>query len=157
MKAETKQAIKKAFSNEILEEFGYDFLEMMLPLQSFENACEIENLDASKVIPEFEFFPERDRNAMKAISRLVIITKAANRLANGGEEWIPDYNNRDEWKYENWFVMNDNEDGSSGFRSADYAAWFTLSTVGSRLCFISVKVGKFIAKMFLESYKEFFL
>lgn len=122
-------------------------------LKTFEDACQIEGLDASKVIPEFEFFPEKDREAMKSISKLVIITKAANRLANDGKEWIPDWDNMDEWKYENWFSLSG---GSSGFRSYGCDVWLTLSHVGSRLCFISSEVGEYVAKQFLDLYKEFY-
>lgn len=122
-------------------------------LKTFEDACQIEGLDASKVIPEFELFPEKDRVAMKSISKLVIITRAANRLANEGKEWIPDWNDRDEYKYENWFSLSG---GSSGFRYCGCDDWATYSYVGSRLCFISREVGKYVATQFIDLYRQFY-
>ncbi|WP_438423094.1 hypothetical protein [Aquimarina macrocephali] len=123
-------------------------------LKTFEEACKVEGLDPEKVIPDFSCYPEKDRASMIAHSKLVIIVRAANRLANDGKEWIPDFTNSDEWKYEPWFDL---EEGSSGFRCDGYADWAAGSDVGSRLCFISREVCKYIANQFIETYKEYFL
>ena len=129
-------------------------MEKYTDIKTFKDACQVEGLDAEKVIPVFEFFPEKDRKAMQAISKLVIIAKAVNRLANDGKEWIPDWNDSSERKYELWFGMDD--DGSSGFRFDAYGLWSTRSHVGSRLCFISGGVARYVGETFLEVYKEFF-
>lgn len=129
-------------------------MENFTDIKTFEDACQVEGLDAEKVIPAFAFFPEKDRKAMQAISKLVIITKASNRLANDGKEWIPNWNDFGERKYENWFGMND--DGSSGFRFGDLDLWHATSNVGSRLCFISREVARHVGETFLDLYKEFF-
>ena|SRR5690606_18054221 len=129
-------------------------MENYTDIKTFEDACQVEGLDAAKVIPDFAFFPEKDRNAMQAISKLVIIAKAVNRLANDGKEWIPDWNDYSERKYELWFGMDD--DGSSGFRFDVIDDWISFSNVGSRLCFLSREVGKHVGETFLDLYKEFF-
>lgn len=62
-------------------------------LKSFEDACKIEGLDAATVIPDFAPYPKQDHAAMIAHAKLVIIARAANRLANDGKEWKPDWGN----------------------------------------------------------------
>ncbi|XKX06290.1 hypothetical protein R8G61_02930 [Tenacibaculum maritimum] len=124
-------------------------------LKTFEDACKVLGLDSNKVIPDFSCYPEKDRVSMIAHVKLVIIVRAANQLANDGKEWIPDFTNFDERKYEAWFDLEDN--GSSGFRYNAYGIWITYSGVGSRLCFISREVCEFVANQFIEIYKEYFL
>lgn len=121
-------------------------------LKTFEDACKVEGLDAGKVIPDFSTYPEQDRAAMIAHAKLVIITRAANSIANKGKEWHPDWNNSSEWKYYPWFELG----GSSGFRFDGYAFWYSRSFVGSRLCFISEEVGDHVVEHFLELYKAYF-
>ncbi|TSE05232.1 hypothetical protein FOF46_23500 [Aquimarina algiphila] len=84
----------------------------------------------------------------------MIIVRAANRLANDGKEWMPDFSNYNETKYEAWFDL---EEGSSGFRYDVFGVWATYSLVGSRLCFISRQVCEYVANEFIELYKEYFL
>jgi len=123
-------------------------------LKTFEDACQVLELDPKTVIPDFSCYPEKDRVSMVAHAQLVIIVRAANKLANKGKEWIPDFTNYDERKYEAWFDL---EAGSSGFRCRGYVHWYTLSYVGSRLCFISREVCEYVAEQFIEIYKAYFL
>ncbi len=119
-------------------------------LKTFEDACKVEGLDPKKVIPDFSCYPEKYRESMIAHSKLVIIVGAANRLANDGDEWIPDFTNSYENKYEPWFYL---KEGSSGFRYGDYVYGNSYSYVGSRLCFISKEVCEYVANQFIELYK----
>lgn len=123
-------------------------------LNTFEDACKVEGLDPEKVLPDFSSYPEKDRNSMIAHAKLVIIVRAANRLANEGKEWKPDFNNRDQYKYEIWWYK---EKGSAGFRYYDCDHGRTYSSVGSRLCFISRKVAEYVAKAFVKLYNEYLL
>lgn len=122
-------------------------------LKTFEDACKVENLDPTTVIPDFSCYPEKDRKSMIAHAKLVIIVRAANRLANEGNEWIPDFNNEDQWKYEAWFERR----GSSGFRFGVCVGWYSCSLVGSRLCFISREVCEYVATQFIDLYNEYLL
>lgn len=122
-------------------------------LKTFEDACQVENLDPKTVIPDFSSYPKQDQKAMVAHAKLVIIARAANRLANDGEEWAPDWSNYDQWKYYPWFEMR----GSSGFRFHAHAHWYANSHVGSRLCFISREVAIHVGKQFEPLYKDYFL
>ena len=127
-------------------------MEKLKQLKTFESACKIEGLDPKKVLHTFSGFPRKDRKSMIAHSKLVIIVRAANRLANDGKEWKPDFDNADQAKYEAWFYK-----GSSGFRFYDGDRWFSYSLVGSRLCFISKEVAEHTAKKFIKLYNEYLL
>lgn len=122
-------------------------------LKTFEDACKVEKLDPKKVIPDFKAFPSKDRKAMIAHAKLVIIARAINRVANNGKQWKPDWKNGQWDKYYPWFYLG----GSSGFRCGDYAYWYSHSNVGSRLCFISRDVAEYAGKKFIKLYKDYFL
>lgn len=121
-------------------------------LKTFEDACQVEKLNPKKVIPDFKLYPAKDRKAMIAHAKLVIIAKAANRLANGGKPWKADFGNHDQSKYYPWFYM---QSGSSGFRFHAYDFWYSSTDVGSRLCFISWEVGKYVGETFLKLYNDY--
>ena len=129
-------------------------MKKLAQLKTFEDACKVEGLDPKKVIPDFSCYPEQDRKAMEAHAKLVIIARAANRLANKGKEWKPDWNNFNQYKYHSWFDM---EGGSSGFRFDDCDYWLSTSGVGSRLCFISSEVGEHVAEHFIDLYRDYFV
>ena len=121
-------------------------------IKTFADACKVEGLNSKKVIPDFSSYPKQDQKAMIAHAKLVIIARAANRLANDGKEWKPDWKNFNQDKYYPWFEMN----GSSGFRFDVFVGWYSASTVGSRLCFISYDVARQIGKQFTSLYKAYF-
>ena len=123
-------------------------------LKTFEDACKVESLDAKKVIPDFSGYPKKDQKAMIAHAKLLIIVRAANRIANKGKQWKPDWNNGQWDKYHVWFWMNG---VSSGFRFDVCDDWRSASFVGSRLCFISREAGEYVAKQFIKLYKDYFL
>lgn len=125
----------------------------MEKIESFEDACKAEDLNPETVIPDFSCYPEKDRKSMVAHAKLVIIVRAVNRLANGGAEWIPDFDNVSQDKYEIWFRKG----GSSGFRFNDCDYWYSASVVGSRLCFISREIAEETAEQFIDLYNEYLL
>lgn len=121
-------------------------------LKTFEDACKIENLDSTKVIPNFSCYPEADRKALEAHAKLLIIVKAANRIDNKNKEWIPNWENSNEYKYTPYFYI---VDGSSGFRYDGYDNWATYTFVGSRLCFRTKEHMLDATSKFPEVYKNF--
>lgn len=123
-------------------------------LKTFEDACKVLDLDAEKVTPDFSSFPENDQKAMLAHAQLIIIAKAANKLANKGKEWTPDWDNNKWDKWHPWFWM---DGGSSGFRFNGSDDRRSCSYVGSRLCFISEKVSDYIANQFLDLFRDYFV
>jgi len=124
-------------------------------LKTFADACKVEKLDPKKVLPTFAGYPAKDRKAMIAHAKLVIIIRAANRLANGGKQWKADFSNHDQWKYVPWF--HHPKGGSSGFRFNGDGGWGSISHVGSRLCCISSEVARYVGETFLDLYNEYFL
>jgi len=123
---------------------------------TFAKACKLEGLDAKKIVAASTqlaaLLPKKDRKSSIASTILVIMIKAANRLANDGKEWIPDFNDGT-WKYEPRFLM-----ASSGFRYGGYGAWSSNSNVGSRLCYKNYDVMKWMEvdnKNFLKVRKEY--
>ena len=123
----------------------------MEKIKTFADACKIEGLDPETVIPNFSCYPEADQKAAEANAKLMIVIKAANRLENNNEEWIPNWEDYNEYKYQPYFVM---DEGSSGFRFYDYGHRVTLSCVGSRLCFISRELGEYISTQFIDLYRD---
>lgn len=85
-------------------------------LKTFEDACKALSLDPETVVPDFYCYPEEDRAALIAHAKLVIVARAANKLANDGNEWKPDWDNGQWDKWHPWFYLNG---GSSGFRFDD--------------------------------------
>lgn len=122
-------------------------------LKTFEDACKVLSL-AEKVLPDFSAFPENDRKAMEAHAKLIIIARAANKLANEGKDWTPDWYNGKWDKWYPWFWL---DGGSSGFRFGVSVGRASISGVGSRLCFITEKVSDYVAKQFFDLYRDYFV
>jgi hypothetical protein len=122
---------------------------MYTEIKTFEDACKVLNLDATTIIPDFSFFPESDKEAMIAHSKLVIIAKAING------DWVPNWNDWDQYKYYPWFEMGSPSGG--GFSYYDDDAWLTYSYVGSRLCFETREMAKYVGKQFEDLYKAYFV
>lgn len=120
----------------------------MKTIKTFEDACKAEGLKSEQALPDVSTISPADQEPIIAYSKLLIIARALNRTANGGEEWKPDWNNYDEYKYYPWFEMG----GSSGFRFNDYDYWRTRSGVGSRLCFKTRELAEYAGKEFIDLY-----
>lgn len=123
-------------------------------LKTFSDACKVLHVDPKKVVPDFKAFLPKDRKAMQAHAKLVIIARAANRIANNGKDWKPNWDSGNYDKYYPWFWM---EGGSSGFRYSDCGLQRSNSLVGSRLCYISSEVAEYVGKTFLSLYKQYFV
>jgi hypothetical protein len=123
-------------------------------IKTFEDACEALKLDAEKVIPDFSFYPEEDREAMIAHAKLVIINKALN-MQDDGTIWTPDWTNGKFDKYYPWFDMRSSSVG--GFSYDDYDSWDTGTIVGSRLCYSSSEVAEYAGTQFKDLYEAYFV
>lgn len=127
-------------------------MEKYTDIKSLEDACKVLDLDPAQVLPDFSGYLKQDREAMTAHAKLVIIARAANKLANKGKEWKPNWKKTSQWKHYPYFEMA----GSSGFRYCGCAYWSADSNVGSRLCFISREVAEHIGNQFEDLYKSYF-
>jgi hypothetical protein len=124
----------------------------MNKIETLTEACKVLGLDETQVIPLFEGFPEKDREAMQSHAALVLMAKALN-TANGGE-WIPDWEDYSEYKYFVWFEMG--SPSGVGFRFGVAAYWDTDSGVGSRLSFRSRELAEYAGQNWTELYKKYF-
>jgi len=129
---------------------------------TFAQACKHEGHDAKKVEASlkksFDFLTKKDKYAMIAHMMCVIMVKAANRIANGGKEWKPDYTD-DNYKYTPRYYYEQKKSGSSGFRSYDYGRWRSDSRVGSRLEFYNYETMRALAdnKNYLKLWNTYAL
>jgi len=121
-------------------------------IKKFEDACKVEGYDPKTVIPDMSSYPEKLRKAAESQLKLFIVVAAVNKVANKGEEYLPDWSDTSEYKYEPWFNMS-----PSGFRYDGYDGWRSGSCVGSRLCLISPEVCEYIAEQFIDLYKEVYV
>ena len=122
---------------------------MYTDIKTFEDACQTQNLNPLTVIPDFSLFPEKDKNAMIAHAKLIIIANAING------EWVPDWKDWDQYKYYPWFEMG--SPAGVGFSYGGCDRWRAVSRVGSRLCFESREKAKYVGTQFQELYKAYFV
>jgi len=123
----------------------------MRQIKTFEEACMALGYDAT--IPTFDNAPEKHRKALLAHYKLVIIVEAVN------DGWQPDWKNTDEYKYELFPDIVEDENKPSGFGLAfdDFAGWNSTTGVGSRLCFKSREAAKHTFETFKDLYEDYLL
>ncbi|ANF51723.1 hypothetical protein A0O34_14960 [Chryseobacterium glaciei] len=84
-----------------------------------------------------------------AYRQLRLIVSALN------EDFPPDWQNNNQWKYFPWFDMDDSSSsGRFSFYGSDYQS--SDSFCGSRLCFKSRELCDYAATTFIEIYRKFF-
>lgn len=81
-----------------------------------------------------------------AYKQIKLIASALN------EGWTPDWNDRNQTKYYPWFRMGSS---SGGFSYYVYGCVFSVSAVGSRLCYKSSELAKYAGTQFISIYKKF--
>ena len=72
------------------------------------------------------------------------------------EGWRPDWSDRSEYKYWNWFVYSTSSAGF-GYADTSYAPTITDTSVGSRLCFKTRELAAYAGRQFEDLYNDFFL
>ena len=90
--------------------------------------------------------------ALIAIEKLMVIAEAWNKADN----FVPDFSNRNQYKYFPWFVYNDK---AAGFVCADaaYTASGATAYFGSRLCFSTSERAEQFGKQFIDLWNDFLL
>lgn len=134
------------FKEMLADTFGAEFFSEKITdrVKSWEDACEIHGVDPISSLP----FPIPKSDHERAINAFFQITIIAEVLNEG---WQPNWKDSNEYKYYAWF-----EPGSaSGFSSYDYVCVYTLTCVGSRLCFKTAELAKYAGNQFLSIYKDF--
>ena len=116
-------------------------------IKTFADACTKLALDPSKR-PDVSMIPEEFGKSILAAYKLMIIYKAIN------DGWVPDWNNRDQYKYFPWYGVLSS---GFGFSYSDYSYASTHSDVGSRLCTDTSEKAMYVAEQFKAEYQEYLL
>lgn len=130
--------------------------------KDFEDARE--KLDSFKVTSDeaanhFDLLAQLIRNANPRHLKALI---ALNKLFTIAEKWnkedgfVPDFSNKDQWKYFPWFKYS-KEAAGFVFANTSAAASHAVAVIGSRLCFKSESRAEAFGKKYADLYNEVFL
>jgi hypothetical protein len=140
---------KKAF---VLESMIEVITRPNILVDSYESACEYLEIEHNFAA----FYPENKHfKAMIAMSKLVIIAEAWDKQDN----FVPDFSNRNQYKYSPWFQYNDNAAGFeyANTHNAHNAVTNAYTNIGSRLCFKTESRAKQFGVQFIELWNDFLL
>ena len=90
--------------------------------------------------------------ALIALNELFTIAQAWNKE----DGFVPDFSNRNQWKYFPWFTYN-NDAAGFVFATTHYTATVANADVGSPLCFKSGSRAEQFGKQFAHLYNKVFL
>ena len=95
---------------------------------------------------------DKHAKAMAAMYKLITIAEAWNKA----DDFIPDFSNRNQYKFFPWFMYNDKACGDRLF-VFDYSPSFVSSGLGSRLCFSTSERAEQFGKQFIDLWNDFLL
>jgi len=116
-------------------------------IMSFEDACiKLGITDSDNEINILKSLSTPNRDKLIAFYRLEIIAKALN------DGWYPNFNNHNEYKYFNYFIM------LNGVFSFDYVVHYydATMTVPSALYFKSSEIAQHCSKIAFDDYKTLY-
>jgi len=131
--------IKKALS----DLFGK---EVFTPKNIMEQVKTADDAFAIKGISIGSIVNDNDTTDEIAYKILKVIVEVLN------EGWVPDWKNSNQYKYYPWFDLS----SGSGLSFGDVDP-YSISTVGSRLCFKSSELAVYAGKQFIKEYTDFFI
>ena len=123
--------------------------EINVRVDSFEAALEYLGRENNACMRDV---PDKHEKAMVAMYKLITIAEAWNKADN----FVPDFSNRNQYKYFPWFVYGDK---AAGFVASDTAnaASTAYAAVGSRLCFKTEGRAKQFGEQFIDLFIDFLL
>lgn len=121
-------------------------------VQSYEEVCQL--LGIKPTYPKFTRCAKIDRPSMIAYHKLIIIIRALNLLPNG-KPWIPDFNNKRDFKYGLWWYITLNNE--LGYAYPHSTPSSTHSFVSSRLLFRSKSSAEYCAKQFKDLWQDYLI
>lgn len=119
-------------------------------VKSYEDACAIKGMVPRTLARYRLAFTDASEDEIEgefAFHQLTVICEVLN------EGWIGDYNNSEEKKHYPWFEWSDATSGF-GFSFSFYVFTYSLTFVGSRLCFRTDKLAAFAGRTFLKIYNK---
>ncbi len=128
-------------------------------IKSLQDACKHQGIDHDKIVADLQgllSYPEDLRGNMIGNALMLIVAKSINQLDNN---YVPNWNDHNEWKYWPWFKIQASNQIPSGFGFSDtsYASTYARAYCGSRLCFRTSEIALYVAKTFIEIYKQIIL
>lgn len=120
---------------------------MYTEIKTFEDACN--KLGILAITPDLSSFPDEYKESVYSHYKLMIIAAAIN------DGWKPDWSNDDQPKYYPWFDMSSSASGSFSCYGSD--VWYSVSGVGSRLCFETREKAKYAGEQFKDLYEAYFV
>ena len=90
--------------------------------------------------------------ALIALNELFTIAQAWNKE----DGFVPDFSNRNQWKYFPWFTYN-NDAAGFVFAGTYYTTTYAYASIGSRLCFKTSERAEQFGRQFEDLYNEVFL
>lgn len=131
----------KEFKEMLIDTFGEKhFIEKITDrIKTFDDACDVLGIDADDLLRDSDTADEQ------AYKKLKTICKALN------EGWQPNWQDQREYKYWPWFKMS-----GSGLSYGDFGFLYSISNVGSRLCYKSRDLARYAGEQFEGLYKECF-
>jgi len=136
------------YQKEMVTEFGEEFFkeEGYESIKTFDDACRAIGTTEKEFNEKFSTLG-LDIDTFN-YEKIKVVAKSIN---NG---WVPDWSNRNQYKYYPWFEVLSS---GFGFSSTTYDYTAASTTVGSRLCFESSEQAKYAGTQFTAEYKQFLL
>ena len=116
----------------------------MSNIKSFEDACNVLQLDPT-VLPDVSKLSEKRQKHTIANYKWDVIVEALNFEVEN-KEWVPDYSNDKETKYELWLRYSP----SSGWSLRAVDGWITHTDCGARRTFKTRKVAQYAGENLLN-------
>jgi len=123
--------------------------EINVKVDSFETALEYLGRENNACMYDI---PGKHAKAMVAMYKLITIAEAWNKADN----FVPDFSNRNQYKYFPWFVYDDKSARLEAAATAN-AALTAYAAVGSRLCFKTEGRAKQFGEQFIDLFIDFLL
>lgn len=115
---------------------------------SFEDMCQKKGLDPVSLLPDVSKCPAKHQAAIVATTKLFLLADEVN------EDWVPDWDNDDQYKWYPWFDLEKHKKNNpTGFQFFVAFYFYSTSYVGSRLCFRSREDAKFAGETYLDLYR----
>lgn len=123
--------------------------EINVKVDSFEAA--LEYLGRENIV-WLHGMPDKHAKAMVSMYKLITIAEAWNKA----DDFIPDFSNRNQYKYFPRFVYNDKFAGFS-YSYSNYSPSRANAHIGSRLCFKTEERAEQFGKQFIDLWNDFLL